>query len=569
MKLKFCGAAETVTGSCHMLECSGKKILVDCGMRQGQDKKGELGEDKFLFSPTEIDAVLLTHAHIDHSGLIPLLVKQGYKGPIISTTATEQLSTIMLPDAAHIQEQDAETTNRKLMRAGKPQIEPLFCMEDAENALKLFRPVSYGEVVQLFPEIKVRFTDVGHLLGSAAIEIWAEENGKTVKLAFSGDLGRIDRPIIRDPQAIESADFMIMEGTYGDRKHEICSDAEKEAELASILSEGIARGGNIVIPSFAVGRTQELMYYIKKMLAENTVPGLENIPVYIDSPMAINATSVYEQCSREYYDDQALSLSEKGTLLDFPTLRIAASSDESKQINLTDGCKIIISSSGMCDAGRIRHHLKHNLYRKDSTVVFAGYQAVGTLGRTLTDGADSVKMFGEEINVAANIVNTKGFSGHADHDELINWLGKLQNKPTKVFLVHGEKEVLELLGKDISSLGYDLEIPFLGEEFDLDTMTASERPVVVQSATAPEEKAEAKVVDKKPANKTFEVPEATVTNLDELLPGTGILDQLGKLAELMDGVSDRRSPDMTLKFSIMEEDLKSLYDKWEKIFNVK
>lgn len=545
MKIRFCGAAETVTGSCHMLECGDRKILIDCGMRQGQDKKGELGEDKFLFNAAEIDAVLLTHAHIDHSGLIPLLAKRGYKGPVMCTSATEQLSTIMLPDAAHIQEQDVETENRKRLRAGKPAIEPLFCAEDAENALKLFRSVSYGEVIQLFPEIKVRFTDVGHLLGSAAIEIWAEENGRTTKILFSGDIGRVDRPIIRDPQPVDEADFVVIEGTYGDRNHEIFTDAEKEAELAEILADGIKRGGNIVIPSFAVGRTQELMYYIKNMLAKNTVPGLENIPVYIDSPMAIEATRVYEQCSREYYDEQAIEMSKQGTLLDFPTLRIAASSEESKLINLTEGCKIIISSSGMCDAGRIRHHLKHNLYRKDATIIFAGYQAVGTLGRALVDGVTSVKMFGEEINIAATIVNTKGFSGHADHDELIKWLGNVKEKPAKVFLVHGEKEVLENFGRDLSALGYNIDIPFLGEEFDLDSMAASKR-------TAP-------AVN----------PSATITNLDELRPGNGILEQLGRLAELMDGVSDRRSPDMTLKFNIMEEDLKSLAEKWEKIFNVK
>ena len=291
MKIRFCGAARSVTGSCHMISANGKNVLVDCGMRQGADKKTELGEDKFPFNPAEIDAVLLTHAHIDHSGLIPLLVKQGFKGSIIATDATAQLSGIMLPDSGHIQEQEAEYQTRKNLRAGKAPAEPLYTVQDAQNALKQFTPTSYGRTVSVVSGITARFNDIGHLLGSSAIEIWVEENGKTTKLVFSGDIGREERPIICDPQQVKGADYLVIEGTYGDRNHEESTAEAKEAHLISVLKMGIARGGNIVIPSFAVGRTQDLLYYIKRLLMKNSVPGLENVPVYIDSPLGINATA--------------------------------------------------------------------------------------------------------------------------------------------------------------------------------------------------------------------------------------------------------------------------------------
>ena len=403
MKIRFCGAARSVTGSCHMISANGKNVLVDCGMRQGADKKTELGEDKFPFNPAEIDAVLLTHAHIDHSGLIPLLVKQGFKGSIIATDATAQLSGIMLPDSGHIQEQEAEYQTRKNLRAGKAPAEPLYTVQDAQNALKQFTPTSYGRTVSVVSGITARFNDIGHLLGSSAIEIWVEENGKTTKLVFSGDIGREERPIICDPQQVKGADYLVIEGTYGDRNHEESTAEAKEAHLISVLKMGIARGGNIVIPSFAVGRTQELLYYIKRLLMKNSVPGLENVPVYIDSPLGINATKIYEKCAEGYYDEEAREMAKSGSPFDFPTLRVAVTADESKLINAQTGCNIIISSSGMCDAGRIRHHLKHNLYRADSTVIFAGYQAEGTLGRMLLDGAKKVRLFGEDVRVLSLI----------------------------------------------------------------------------------------------------------------------------------------------------------------------
>ena len=477
MKLKFCGAAQAVTGSCHLVKFEGGNILVDCGMRQGSDEKA-LPNGEFPFDPKEIKALLVTHAHIDHTGLVPLLTKRGFKGPIFSTEATARLCEIMLADSAHIQEQDAEEQTRKNLRAGKPPAEPLYSIKDAEAACKQFKPVPYGKRVEVCPGVSARFTDVGHLLGSAAIEVWVTEGDKTARLAFSGDIGRDDRPIINDPGSVEGADYLIMESTYGDRNHSATTDAEKEAEFAQVLREGIARGGNIVIPSFAVGRTQELLYYIKRMLIEGTVPGLERVPVYVDSPLGIKATKIYESCTPENYDAETKDMCRDGGLFEFPTLRIAQTADESKLINAQKGCNIIISSSGMCDAGRIRHHLKHNLYRADSTIVFAGYQAVGTLGRLLLDGVKKVKMFGEQVIVNARIVQIEGFSGHAGREELMDWLKEIPQKPTRVFLVHGEKDVIEGFAAAVRTLGYAVTVPEPFEEFDLATGAAQREPVV-------------------------------------------------------------------------------------------
>lgn len=468
MKLKFCGAARCVTGSCHMLCYDGGKVLIDCGMRQGADEKGELGASDFAFDPKEIDAVLLTHAHIDHSGLLPLLAKRGFNGKIITTKATAELSGIMLPDSAKIQEQDAEYQNRKNLRAGKPMVEPMYTSADAQKTLEYFQPVSYGDIVEVWPGLRARFNDIGHLLGSAAIELWAEEKGTTTKFIFSGDIGRDERPILRDPASVAGADYVVMEGTYGDRDHDATTEEEKEKQLADVLKEGIARGGNIVIPSFAVGRTQELLYTIKRLMMKNAVPGLEKVPVFVDSPLGINATKIYERCAREYYDEEALEmLKMSGSPFDLPNLRVAETGEESKLINFQPGCNIIISSSGMCDAGRIRHHLKHNLYRPDSTILFVGYQANGTLGRILLDGAKSVKLFGEQIQVNAAIRRIEGFSGHAGRSELLQWVREIGSAPKCVFLVHGESETLDKFAVDVRALGLDVEIPDLLDEFEL------------------------------------------------------------------------------------------------------
>lgn len=533
MKLKFCGAAQSVTGSSYLLTYAGGKLLVDCGMRQGADTKGALGEAGFAFDPKEVDAVLLTHAHIDHSGLLPLLVKRGFKGKIFCTSATAKLATIMLPDSGHIQEQEAEYQNRKNLRAGKPPVEPLYTVKDAAESLKAFAPVEYNEVASVLNGVTAKFVDAGHLLGSASVELWVEESGKTVKLAFSGDIGRSDRPIIADPTPLDSADFLVMEGTYGDRNHESTGVA-KEAQLAAILKTALVRGGNIVIPSFAVGRTQELLYYLKRLLLTNAVPGLENVPVYIDSPLGIEATRVYEECAAGYYDEEALQMRKSGSPFEFPNLRVAQSAEESKLINAARGANIIISSSGMCDAGRIRHHLKHNLYRADSTVIFTGYQAVGTLGRTLLDGAKKVKLFGEEVRVNATIERIEGFSGHAGRDELIEWLRAMKQKPQKVYFIHGEGEALASLSKAVASLGYSVEVPKLLEEIDL---------VTSEHAYAPAPEVSAQVVLERAARIGLNVKRIFA-----------ILDALGADA-----------PDAELKLRILEKDVSQLADKWEEL----
>ncbi len=527
MKIKFCGAAQAVTGSCHLIRFTGGNILVDCGMRQGADEK-TLPNGEFPFDPREITALLVTHAHIDHTGLVPLLTKRGFKGPIFSTIATAKLCEIMLADSAHIQEQDAEEQTRKNLRAGKPPAEPLYTIKDAAMACERFKGIPYDTVFEVCPGVRARFTNVGHLLGSAAIELWVTEAGKTVRLAFSGDLGRGDRPILNDPDSLEGADYLIMESTYGDRNHSVTTDTEKEAEFAQVLRNGIARGGNIVIPSFAVGRTQELLYYIKRMLMEGTVPGLEKIPVYLDSPLGIKATRIYESCTKENYDQEALEMAREGDLFEFPNLRIAQTAEESKQINAQPGCNIIISSSGMCDAGRIRHHLKHNLYRADSTVVFAGYQAVGTLGRMLVDGAKRVKMFGEQVIVNANIVQISGFSGHAGRDEMLSWLREIPQKPARVFLVHGEKDVINHFAAAVRSLGYGVTVPELFEEYDLGTGLTQREPAV-------ELKREA---------------EKTVTSVES------ILSRLSRLMQLAAGARGEQAEKLAA-------DLDSLLQKWE------
>ncbi|MEA5060745.1 MAG: MBL fold metallo-hydrolase [Clostridia bacterium] len=528
MKIKFCGAAQAVTGSCHLVQFNEGNILVDCGMRQGSDEKN-MPNGEFPFDPKEITALLVTHAHIDHTGLVPLLTKRGFKGPIFSTSATAKLCEIMLVDSAHIQEQDAEDQTRKNLRAGKPPVEPLYSIKDAEEAQKQFKPVPYGKQVEVCPGVQARFTDVGHLLGSAAIELWITEEGKTARLAFSGDVGRDDRPIINDPDSVEGADYLIMESTYGDRNHGATTDAEKEAEFAAALKDGIARGGNIVIPSFAVGRTQELLYYIKRLLMANTIPGLERVPVYLDSPLGIKATKIYESCTAENYDAEAQAMFREGDLFEFPTLNYAQTADESKLINTRKGCNIIISSSGMCDAGRIRHHLKHNLYRADSTVIFAGYQAVGTLGRMLVDGVKKVKLFGEQIIVNANIVQIEGFSGHAGKDELLRWIQEIPQKPSRIFLVHGEKSVIETFASAIRSLGYsDVDIPEPYEEFDLATG----------------------VVRREPAVEMHRQAEKTVTSVESLL------NRMAKLMQLAAGAQGEKAERLAA-------DLDALLRKWD------
>ena len=464
MKLYFIGADHEVTGSCHYVEACGKRFLVDCGMEQGKD----VFENVEIPVPaSQIDYVLLTHAHIDHSGLLPLLFKNGFRGEIISTFATSDLCSIMLRDSAHIQEFEAEWRNRKGRRAGKEEFVPLYTMDDALGAVELFHPCDYNQKIELTEGISIRFTDVGHLLGSASIEIWITEDGVSKKIVFSGDIGNTNQPLIKDPEYLSEADYVVMESTYGDRTHGERPDYV--TELANVIQETFDRGGNVVIPAFAVGRTQEMLYFIREIKEKGLVTGHGCFKVFVDSPLAIEATNVFNKNFRACFDEDAMKLINAGiNPIKFDGLNLAVSSDESRAINFDMEPKVIISASGMCDAGRIKHHLKHNLWRKECTVLFVGYQGAGTLGRALTEGANYVKLFGETIEVQAEIRKLSGISGHADKNGLLEWVNHFTPKPQKVFVVHGEDLVCESFVKCLKEEhGLDAEAPFSGAIYDL------------------------------------------------------------------------------------------------------
>ena len=464
MKLSFYGADQCVTGSCHCLEVNGKKILVDCGLQQGRD---EIDNAALPFHPGSIDAVLVTHAHIDHSGRIPMLIKNGFAGPIITTRVTANLLDIMLQDSAHIQEQDAEYHNRKNKRAGRPEVEPIYTVEDAMRVREFIQPCEYGQQVQITDDVTAEFIDAGHLLGSASIRLTCREGGETRTIVFSGDIGNVDQPIIRNPQFFDSADYVLMESTYGDRNHtEVWSYTD---QLAQIIDETLAKGGNVVIPAFAVGRTQELLYFIREIKDKGLVKSNPDFPVYIDSPLARRATTIFTGDLDGYLDADALALVQDGThMFSFTNLRMTETVEESKALNEDGIPKVIISASGMCDAGRIRHHLKHNLWKPECTVVFVGYQGEGTLGRSLLEGAKSVKLFGEEIAVHAKIVNFQGLSSHADRDHLLSWIADIKApKPQRVFIVHGDREVAPYFAESVEKLGFTAHAPQYTEVYDL------------------------------------------------------------------------------------------------------
>ena len=472
MKLSFFGADQCVTGSCHCLEVGGKRILVDCGLQQGRD---EVSNEEFPFAAGSIDFVLVTHAHIDHSGRIPMLIKQGFQGRILTTRLTADLLEIMLLDSAHIQESDAEWKNRKGARSGAPHVEPLYTIEDAQRVNAFMTTCEYGETVDLCEGVRVEFVDAGHLLGSASIIVDATEGGVTKRLVFSGDIGNVNQPIIRDPTLLTGADYVVMESTYGDRNHtEVWSYTD---DLAAIIDETIAKGGNVIIPSFAVGRTQELLYFIREIKDARMVKSNPDFPVYIDSPLAKKATTIFTGDLHGYLDEEALELVQDGThMFNFTNLRMTETSEESKALNLDPTPKVIISASGMCDAGRIRHHLKHNLWREECTVVFVGFQGEGTLGRSLLEGTKSVRLFGEEIAVHAKIVNFQGLSSHADRDHLLAWIQSIQApKPQHVFIVHGDREVAPYFAKSVEALGFTTHAPQYTEVYDLIADTMLER----------------------------------------------------------------------------------------------
>ena len=466
MKVSFLGAAKTVTGSCFFVETNSCKFMVDCGMFQGSSEDEAHNLEPFPFNPAELDFVVLTHAHIDHSGRIPKLYVDGFNGQIFSTKATAELCAIMLPDSGHIQEFENEWINRKRGRAGLKPVKPLYTNQDAIDCIKLFTSVRYNEVVKPNESIKVRFNDAGHILGSSIVELWIEENGEEVKAVFSGDLGNKNMPILRDPTIIESADYLFIESTYGNRVH--MNVENKIDRFVEIINSTVEKGGNIVIPSFAVGRTQEILYELFKQREKygEKLNKLLKIPVYVDSPLAVSATKVFRN-NLDCFDEEARAYIQNGdNPLDFPGLRFTQSSDESKALNDSKESMIVISASGMCDAGRIKHHLKHNLWRKESSVVFVGYQAVGSLGRRLVDGAKKVRIFGEEITVNARIEMIEGFSGHADKDGLLNWMTAFKRKPQKVFIIHGEEPAMSEFAELINEkLGLETIIPDRGESF--------------------------------------------------------------------------------------------------------
>lgn len=466
MKISFYGAAEMVTGSCYLLETKNFKVLIDCGMFQGDSESDVLNRAVFNFNPSEIDYLLLTHAHIDHSGRIPLLVKRGFHGKIICTKATMELCGIMLPDSGYIQEMEVEWVNRKNQRAGKPLIEPLYNVMDAQNSLKYFQAFPYNILTSLNDEIQIRFNNAGHILGAAIVEVYVKENDKVIKIVFSGDLGNKDIPIMQNPSIISDADYLILESTYGNKNHKDIRNTN--LFLLDIITDTIEKGGNVVIPSFAVGRTQEILYMLN-MLKESKFSKIKEIPVFIDSPLAIDATKVFEN-NWDLFDNETKELIKKGDHpFEFPNLILTETAEESKAINFYKGSSIIVSASGMCDAGRIKHHLKHNLWRGNSSIVFAGYQAKGTLGRRILDGEKKVKIFGEEIFINSNIYNLDGLSGHADKNGIIEWISAFRKKPNKIFLTHGEEESLSALYHEIKEeLGIDVEIAKLGETIDID-----------------------------------------------------------------------------------------------------
>ena len=474
MKVTFCGATKTVTGSNFLVEGAGKKFLVDCGLYQGGAKDEIKNEEPFPYDINEIDFMLLTHAHIDHSGRIPKLYKEGYRNPIYATNATCDLCAIMLPDSGHIQETETEWKNRKRIRRGEEELVPIYDAETAAKSLELFKGEPYNQIIELDDDIHVRFNDAGHMLGSSTIEIWIRENGENKKIVFSGDLGNNDIPLLAEPTMIQDADFLVMESTYGNRLH--IKNESKAETFINIVTDTIKNGGTVVIPSFAVGRTQEILYELNKIKdSEDDSPEFErkyrllmNTPVYVDSPLAISATEVFKE-NMDLFDKETQELIKRGdNPLEFPGLKFTQTVEESKALNESDESAIIISASGMCEVGRIKHHLKHNIWNPKNTILFVGYQAPGTLGRKIVDGAKTVKIFGEEVAVNARVEYIEGYSGHADQAGLLHFVNSFVKKPNHIFLVHGEEESQKVLRDKINE-NFDLpvSIPDYCESFDL------------------------------------------------------------------------------------------------------
>lgn len=466
MKIQFIGATHEVTGSCTLLEVGGKYYLVDCGMEQGRD----IFQNISLPVPSaDIEAIFVTHAHIDHSGMIPRLFRSGFKGRIYATDVTADLCHIMLLDSAHIQESEAKWRSRKSERAGGKPIEPVYDTQDATGALGLFRRCAYGDIIRVDEGVTARFTDIGHLIGSACIELWLKEGKTEKKIVFSGDVGNNGQRIICDPKQVDETDYLVIESTYGNRLHE-GDRRDSVKELASHIQRAFDRGGNVIIPSFAVGRTQEMLYAIREIKEKGMVTGHGKFPVYVDSPMASAATAIFMQCNPVCFDEETRALVDRGiNPIWFEGIRITETSEESKLINADDTPKVIISASGMCEAGRIRHHLKHNLWRSENIILFVGYQAEGSLGRRLIEGESTVNLFGEEITVNAEIASLRGTSGHADRDGLIRWLQGFKTKPELIFVNHGDDDSCEDFKNHLIGLDYNATAPYSGTEYNLAT----------------------------------------------------------------------------------------------------
>lgn len=461
MKIQFLGAAETTSGACYLVTSHGRQVLVDCGLFHGPQELKQRNYGDFPFEPSGIDAVILTHAHIDHSGLLPKLVKQGFKGPIYATAVTADLCSIMLADSGHIQETEVERKNRKRLRRGQEPLVPIYTVDDADRTMKQFRRMVYDEEVEILPAFRLRFRDAGHILGAATIELWVGDE-KRSKLVFSGDLGNMGQPIVQDPTFITEADVLVIESTYGTRIHE---DREGRLEhLAEVVKATMQRGGNLLIPAFALGRTQDLLYSLGVLQDDGLIPPLN---VYIDSPLATKATEVFQKHAG-FFDYETRTMIQAGrSPFESPHVHYTESVQESMRLNSVSGGLVIISASGMADAGRIKHHLKHNLWRKSATVLLVGYQAAGTLGRRLQDGAKKVRIHGEEVRVEAAIETISGFSAHADQRALLNWLRRFRHIG-RVFVTHGEKESCHGFAKIIhEELKVPVVVPKMDESFDL------------------------------------------------------------------------------------------------------
>jgi metallo-beta-lactamase family protein len=468
MHLKFCGSAQTVTGASFLVTSNDRKLLVDCGLFQGSKAVAERNYGSFPYDPRSIDAVLLTHAHIDHTGLLPKLVKHGFRGPVYATAPTADLCSIMLPDSAYIQETEVERKNRKLARQGQPLLEPIYTMQDAAATMELFRPVAYGERLQLFPGIEAEFRTAGHVLGSAFIEIFAREDGGSTSVLFSGDVGADNRPLVPDPDEAGSPDYVVMEATYGDRVRTEENDEKANYEaLGAIIRDTFRRGGNVIIPAFAVERTQDLLYDLNRLIHAGAINPNQ---VYVDSPLAVEATKIFAR-HVDLFDDEAQHFRQiSGNIpIYFPNLHLLRTWEESAALNKVKSGAIIISASGMCTAGRIKHHLKHHLWRPECSVVFVGYQAQGTLGRRILDGEPVVRIHGEEVQVRAQIHELSGFSAHADQLQLLNWAATLARPPRCIFLVHGEEVALTTLADLLrTKLHFTVEIPHHLAEYGLE-----------------------------------------------------------------------------------------------------